>query len=63
MKRTTLPQSIRDALAEHLDDPDFCAEMASRYLNADEATQADIEAFHESGGPAMIEDAERRRVP
>jgi hypothetical protein len=63
MKRDTLPQSIRDALAEHLDDPDFCAEMASIYLNAEEATQADIEAFHESGGPGMIADAERRLGP
>lgn len=46
---------MKDALRDQ--DPAFAEEMAQRWLDGDEATRADIEAFFESDGPRMVHEA------
>lgn len=43
---------MKDAMRAQ--DPDFAEEMLLDYIQGDEATQADIRAFLDSGGPKKV---------
>ena len=62
--RRGIPACMADDLAaEGADDPEWLEEMVRMYLDADEVSRADIRAFHESGGPEMVQDAIDRLGP
>lgn len=48
---------MKDALRAQ--EPDFAEECLLAYLQGDEATQADIVAFFDSGGPEMVENVKQ----
>lgn len=52
-----LPYRMAEDLAEHADDPAFQEDMVRQYLEADEVSQAEMAAFHDSNGIEMIEGA------
>ena len=56
-----LPGKMAEALDAD-DNPQFIAEMLGRYLLADEDSKADIIAFFDSDGPAILEDVHVRET-
>lgn len=57
LEQGLLPYRMAEDLAEHDDDPAFQEDMVRQYLEADEVSQAEMAAFHDSNGIAMIESA------
>jgi len=53
--RSLLPRKMADAVAAE-NDPEFVARIVRLYLTADDATQADLAAFHECGADKVVGD-------
>jgi len=59
-----LPECMVQDYREQIEagDVEFAAEMITKYLQADAAGRADIEAFHMSEGPAMVRESHLAEV-
>jgi len=61
--RALMPRAMADDLAVHADDPVFVAEQVRTYLTANADSQAEMAAFHESGGLGMVAKAIEKITP